>query len=254
MNTKRIKVIYFSPTQTTEKIVEKLVAAIPNSEVEFNNITLLADRIKSPEKCTQDLVVIASPVYSGLAPKLFVDYLEKVKGEDTKVVVLAVYGNRSAGETCRQISELTTKNGFKTIAAAEFIGEHSFSDQEYPIAPGRPDTDDLNLAHMLGLKVSELLLMDSKAIDPEVLGAKPEQPKEILFTPPTVTDLCNDCGDCAAVCPVDIIATGGTECIGCGACVRICTKNARVFPEKINQYQIKLNANCQARIEPKIFL
>ena len=250
----RIKAVYFSPTSTTEKIVKELVQAIPNSTVEYDNVTMLQERSKTPEKCNHDLVVVASPVYSSLAPKLFIDYLEKLKGEGTKIVILAVYGNRSAGETCRQISELTTKNGFKTIAAAAFIGEHSFSDDNYEIAPGRPDADDLSLARVFGVKLSTLLTKDAIGIDPEELGNPPGECNDIIFTPPTVSDSCDDCGKCTDVCPVGIIATGGTDCIGCGACVRICNLKSRVFPEKINQYQIKLSTNCKARLEPKIYL
>ncbi len=254
MTIKKIKAIYFSPTHTTEKIVKKLVAAIPDSQVEFTNITNIKERSKAPGTCDHDLVVIASPVYSGLAPKLFIDYIEKLKGNNTKAVIIAVYGNRSAGDTCRQISEITTNNGFKTIAAAEFIGEHSFSDSEFPIAPERPDFEDLHLAHKLGQKLTQLWSDDSRKIAPEQLGNKPEKSNEIIFHPPTVTDTCNKCGKCVPVCPMNIISGNGTNCIGCGACVRICDQNARIFPGKIHQYQQKLNAVCQTRLEPKIYL
>ena len=43
--------------------------------------------------------------------------------------------------------------GFKVIAGATFVGEHSYSTQQNPIAAGRPDADDLQFAETFGAKI-----------------------------------------------------------------------------------------------------
>ena len=43
----------------------------------------------------------------------------------------------------------------KVIAGATFIGEHSYSTDEHPIAAGRPNDSDLALATEFGTQIIE---------------------------------------------------------------------------------------------------
>ncbi|MCH5138842.1 hypothetical protein JMF89_16870 [Clostridiaceae bacterium UIB06] len=49
-----------------------------------------------------------------------------------------------------ELYSITKKSGFKVAAAGLFIGEHSFSTEETPIAKGRPNYEDLNKAKEFG--------------------------------------------------------------------------------------------------------
>ena len=44
------------------------------------------------------------------------------------------------------------------IAGAAYIGEHSFSSSELPIAEGRPDASDLIHAKLFGRRINEKLI------------------------------------------------------------------------------------------------
>jgi len=246
----KIKALFFSPTKTTQTIVETIVRSIPDAEIQFDNITHRTRGQRDTELVDQDLLLIGTPVYAGLAPKIMTDYLKTLKGNKTKAVIVSVYGNRSAGQTNRQVHEIITQNGFETIAVAEFVGEHSFSDADYPIAPNRPDADDLKIAEQFGKQIARSF---HKRLNPDLIGEKPHnESPELLFDPPMVNENCDNCGICSLLCPVNIIDENKTDCIGCGACVRNCHNKARTFPEKIQQFQVKLNQTCTSRREPKL--
>ena len=52
-----------------------------------------------------------------------------------------------------ELDAFVTKLGFKVIAGATFVGEHSYSSEKYPVASGRPDADDLEYAKLFGEKI-----------------------------------------------------------------------------------------------------
>lgn len=56
------------------------------------------------------------------------------------------------------------QQGFKVIAGATFIGEHSYSTEKYPVAAGRPDERDLAVAADFGKQISDKI---ASATEPE---------------------------------------------------------------------------------------
>ena len=52
-----------------------------------------------------------------------------------------------------ELDAFVTRLGFKVIAGATFVGEHSYSSEKYPVAAGRPDADDLEYAKLFGEKI-----------------------------------------------------------------------------------------------------
>ena len=55
------------------------------------------------------------------------------------------------------LDRFMTERGFVTVAAGTFVGEHSYSTPETPIAQGRPDARDLAAATAFGAQVREKL-------------------------------------------------------------------------------------------------
>ena len=184
--------------------------------------------------------------------------LQNIRGLDTPTVLVVVYGNRAYEKALMELDAFALPRGLKVIAGATFIGEHSYSTDEHPIAAGRPNDSDLALATEFGKKIIEKI---KTATGPDTLYPidvraikRPRQPFFPLFrflrkviklrksgTPlprtPWVKDesLCTHCGLCVVHCPAGAITKGDelnvdeTKCIKCCACVKVCPRNAKVY-------------------------
>lgn len=264
MINQKIHSIFFSPTGTTQAIIRAVVKGIGGAVIQELDLTQGA-----PEAATNftvaDLVVVGAPVYGGRLPTLVVDRLRSISGRNTSVIPIVVYGNRAYEDALLELSDLCTAQGFRTIAAGAFIGMHSFSSGELPIAANRPDTADLQCAQQFGEQIAELLggcgsIAQLKA--PELPGNQPYKPAMGPRPAATEVDLqrCIRCGLCVEVCPANAVrmtdAGPLTEsCLWCQACLRNCPVKARtVVLPKVIEVAARLHATCQERKEPETFL
>ena len=83
--------------------------------------------------------------------------MRRVKGDGTPAVLVVVYGNREFEDALIELRDLMVEQGFRPVAGAAFIGEHSFSNDATPIALGRPDAEDLVKARAFGEEVRTTL-------------------------------------------------------------------------------------------------
>ena len=148
MMDKKIKLLYFSPTGTTKKIVKTIGSVLERNisvreslqEIDF---TLAESRKNIPEFVDRDIVIVGVPVYAGRVPNILLDYLESIRGDGAIAIPLVLYGNRNYDNALIELRDILQKKGFRIIAAAAFIGEHSFS---RTLAKDRPDSQDLKKA------------------------------------------------------------------------------------------------------------
>ena len=252
-----ISTFVFSPTNTTATVVQAILSQFPKSEITETDWTQ-SQNCKIPTKT--DLVLLGVPVYSGLAPATVIERIKNLKGNQTPIVLISVFGNRGADTATRELYEITSKNGFIPIAAAEFIGEHSFSTPTHPIADGRPDSKDLQMAKAFGSKIKASLETELIALNSSNFDQAPHRERNPMKLDPPFKDLekCTHCGKCEPVCPQNIWPIGNSnkidECIGCCACIKVCEDDALSQQEIINNYSVKLNQMCQDRKEPKLIL
>jgi hypothetical protein len=68
-----------------------------------------------------------------------------------------VYGNIGFGMSLKESTSLARSMRLTPVAAATFIGEHSFSCPEIPLAAGRPDGQDLSKAETFGAELARKL-------------------------------------------------------------------------------------------------
>lgn len=158
MKIQTLKLIYFSPTGTTRGIVEGITRGIKHSIVEIVDITRPETRKQQLQTSEDELLVIGVPVYSGRVPAIAIDWLHTIKARNTPTACIVVYGNREYEDALLELKDTVVKQGCMPIACAAYVGEHSFSNAETPIAVARPDTTDLKLAELFGQKVNEKLL------------------------------------------------------------------------------------------------
>lgn len=251
-------IVFFSPTHTSAKIARAIGEGIGmGKRIE---VDLTTDEGNSVIEIKDSITVIAVPVYAGRVAPIALQRLRRLRGVNAPVILITVYGNRDYEDALVELRDEAVKLGFTPLAAGAFIGEHSYSRPAMPIAEGRPDATDLQLAEKLGKdSVAKL----EKAEKPEVFFIKGNVPYREVgpSTPaaPVCTEGCCACGECIELCPTHAITlsdegtieTEVAKCIKCCACVKECPNEARVFD---TPYTAMLHKNFSARREPELFL
>lgn len=253
MTPQRTYLACFSPTHTSSSIAQAIAEGItlPTDSQSLNATHQSVNHVLQ----STDLLIAAVPVYGGAVAPIALKRLKGLQGEGTPAVVVTLYGNRDFGKAPLQLSQFLTQRGFNVIAAAAFVGEHSYSTNETPIATGRPHQIDLNEARTFGKRIANKLNQGNpKCVDASkltcppsgwlnllrfacfVIGYRRKMKKHpVKIVPITDKSICNSCGRCAKLCPTDAIdaanpqATDAAKCIKCAACVKGCPKQARVL-------------------------
>jgi Dissimilatory sulfite reductase (desulfoviridin), alpha and beta subunits len=207
------------------------------------------------------LVVFASPVYCGRIPQVAVRRMKRFVGRDTPAVVVAVYGNRNYDDSLAELQDLAMENGFRVIAAAACVAQHTYAST---VAPGRPDPEDWLRLENFGAQVEGKL----EAFNPswtENVKIKGKRPycDPIRLTPctPTTIDSCTLCGTCAWHCPAAAIpfdtpnVTLADACISCGRCIKVCPDRSRRFhPESLRSVIHFLETSAADKRQNEFFL
>ncbi|MFC1976557.1 flavodoxin family protein, partial [Chloroflexota bacterium] len=153
MNINSATLVYFSPTRTTKTIVENIAQGMQVNEVRQLDLTPPKTEAQSLEPVKDDLVIIGAPVYAGRIPVEAVQRLQSLKGDSRPTVIVVVYGNRAYEDALLELQHLALEMSLLPIAGGAFIGEHSFSSVQKPIAHERPDPEDLQKAQAFGQQV-----------------------------------------------------------------------------------------------------
>ena len=236
---KKVWAVYFSATGTTKKVVEYIATAIAESmsaEYGIVDFTLPCARVSALSFGINDLVIFGTPVYAGRVPNVLIKYLDKIDGNGAFAVPIVLYGNRDYDDALIELRDILERGSLHTIAAAAFVGEHSFSQT---LAKGRPDKADMeNAAFFAGDVVKNVhSIINISELRPIFVKGTPEpyvgyyQPRDRKGTPidirkvyPLTNDNCKNCLDCAKVCPMGSISYDNVKkytgiCIKCGACI-----------------------------------
>lgn len=252
-----ISEITFSPTGGTRRVADILAHALGNDIRTIDLADPHFDASATLPPSSDEVAVIAAPAYAGRMPGPAAERIAQLDGNGARAVIVCVYGNRAYDDTLAQLQDVAQKAGFTVIAAVAAIAEHSVA-RRY--ATGRPDGDDKAALEGFAAQIAAKLASGDDTC-PQVPGHVPSGETGRLGMIPHPTRACNQCGTCAAQCPVqaidpgDVKAVDRSRCISCMRCVAICPRSARRIG-RIMQFMVNrhLKKVCSTRRSPQLFL
>jgi len=226
LNIEKWIVAYFSPTGGTKKVADAIAAGFDTPIVEMD-LTKVDGAAALGEN---DALMVVLPVFAGRVPQISLERLSALRGNGRKAVAVVVYGNREFDDALLETKDALEAGGFRVVAAAAFIAEHSIARS---IASGRPDAEDEVLCRQFA---ADVMAKADDALPVQVPGNTPYKELKPSVFHPAAGENCVKCGICAEQCPVGAIPlddpsqTLGDVCINCMRCVEACPVSSRALP------------------------
>ena len=248
---KNIKTVFFSPTGNTKRVVELIAGRLAQKlsvPVESDDFTLPAAHADTRTYSSEDLVIFGVPTYAGRIPNKVLPFVQTLfKGEQTRAIAVVTFGNRSFDNSLSELHMELEKNNFSVIGAGAVVCKHAFAE----VGIGRPDVVDeerivafadtvFEKLQQSGQPLSNTSIKRNEALTAYYvpLGTDGKPVNFLKAKPVTDKAQCDNCGVCAAVCPMGSIDKNDVSlvpgiCIKCQACIVHCRTKAKSFDDPL---------------------
>lgn len=251
MTITKVRAVYFSGTGNTGRTVMTIANKIAESlKVPCEGISISPSSVRKMELkfSSTELAIIGTPTYAGRMPNLLLPYYQtKLKGDNTPAIAVCTFGNRAFDDCLVELRNTLQENGFSTIGAGAFVGQHVFAPM---LGHGRPGLSDVRMMSQLSKEV--LKKIETLDIVPEkpvyVAGNDPVGPyytprdrygypvNILKVRPKTDKKKCSKCNICIRMCPMDAISPDPNQipgpCIKCGLCLKVCPTKAKYYDDE----------------------
>ena len=225
----KLKLIYFSATDSTKNILHKISESMNMSIDEEFNLTNYEYRDFEHTFGKNDVILLGSPVFGGRVPRPAKNRFIGIKGNGAKIVLILSYSDVHYSNSMNEIYEIVKNNGFEIIGMGIFILQHSVIKS---IASDRPNENDLEKIKYFGQKLVQNII-ENKVPKTKFEDIKTYGKYNIVPIKPKGNIHCNKCGLCIKLCPENAIEinyprqTNRNKCICCMRCVKYCPQKAR---------------------------
>lgn len=264
---KQIRVIYYSATGNTRRIVEKMVEGLQKRwavPVKWAPYTTPEERAHFGAIEEGELIVWGTPVYAGKTPNKLRPFIEEhLQGCGNPTLLVSTFGNRGYDNALAEMAMIAATHNLRPIGAVAMAMPHAFDGS---IGEERPTTEEWGaLERYVAELVPEGRAMGSLPGSGDAPYYRPLRedlsPAQFLKAVPQVDEArCCGCGECVSVCPMGSVrmSAGGVVvegvCIKCGACIKGCRQGALSITDEDYQSHVRmLKAHCQRAAENVFF-
>ncbi len=248
---KNIKAVFFSATGNTKRVVEQLASLFSqklNIPVEVDDFTLPNAHADTRTYSSEDLVVFGVPTYAGRIPNKVLPFVQTLfKGNQTRAIAVVTFGNRSFDNSLSELHMELEKNNFSIVGAGAVVCKHAFAE----VGIGRPDSADEERITAFADAIFEKLQKSGEPLANTSikrnaaltayyvpLGTDGNPVNFLKAKPVTDKAQCDNCGVCAAACPMGSIDKNDVSlvpgiCIKCQACIVYCHTKAKSFDDPL---------------------
>ena len=222
-----LKLVYFSPTDSTKKILHRMAneMGFPIGE-EFNLTNYEYNNFEHTFE-ENDLIFVGCPVYGGRVPQTAKNRFNRLKGSNTKIAIILAYGDMHYDNSLMEIYEKIKNNDFAIVGMGAFVSRHSVVKS---IGFNRPNEKDYECLKIFCKKIIENINAN-KIIDLKLERSFGKY-RSVPIKPKGKKN-CIKCGLCIKLCPENAIEyinprlTNKKKCICCMRCIKYCPNNAR---------------------------
>jgi ferredoxin len=225
----KLKLVYFSPTDTTKEILHEIIKEINLPIDEEFDLTNYENMNFKHSFENSDLVLLGFPVYSGRVPRTAINRFKNITGNKSKMIIVLTYGSRNYDDALMEIYEMLKLSNFVIIGMGTFVTQHSVVKS---IGFGRPNENDYSVLKQFSKKLIERLDDNYSGIMEYKIN-KPFRKYQTIPIKPRGNNKCTKCKLCVKLCPENAInqndprETIKNKCISCMRCIKYCPNKAR---------------------------